>query len=227
MKSRFFLPLWILFSFPFLYGQPDGFKPLFNGVDLEGWWGLSTENPASWINLSPSELAEKRNKSLENIHKHWHVEDGILINDGKGLYLTTLENFSDFELRLEYNTVAKADSGVYLRGYPQVQIWDTTEAGGKWRYGAKAGSGGLWNNRPKKGWSPLVHADKPFGEWNSLKIRMIGTDVSVWLNHQQVIDQAPLLNYWKKAGPILPEGPIQLQTHGGEIRWKNLFIQEV
>ena len=130
MKSRFFLPLWILFSFPFLYGQPDGFKPLFNGVDLEGWWGLSTENPASWMNLSPSELAEKRNKSLENINKHWHVEDGILINDGKGLYLTTLENFSDFELRLEYNTVAKADSGVYLRGYPQVQIWDTTEAGG-------------------------------------------------------------------------------------------------
>jgi hypothetical protein len=164
---------------------------------------------------------------LENINKHWHVEDGILINDGKGLYLTTLENFSDFELRLEYNTVAKADSGVYLRGYPQVQIWDTTEAGGKWRYGAKAGSGGLWNNRPKKGWSPLVHADKPFGEWNSLKIRMIGTDVSVWLNNQQVVDEAPLLNYWKKAGPILPEGPIQLQTHGGEIRWKNLFIQEV
>jgi hypothetical protein len=215
---------------PFLsssYGQPKGFKKLFNGVDLTGWWGLSTENPASWINLPKNELEKKQEDSLTDINKHWKVEGGILVNDGHGLYLTTLENFSDFTLILDYNTVAQADSGVYLRGYPQVQIWDTTESGGKWRYGAKDGSGGLWNNRPKEGWSPLVHADLPFGEWNRLKIQMVGDKVSVWLNDKLVVDQSTLLNYWKKSGPILPSGPIQLQTHGGEIRWRNIFIKEI
>ena len=118
------------------------------------------------------------------------MENEELINDGNGLYLTTIENFADFELHLEYKTVAKADSGIYLRGYPQVQIWDTTEAGGKWKYGAQKGSGGLWNNRPGKGWAPLTHADKPFGEWNHFRIIMKGIKVSVWLNQTLVVDEA-------------------------------------
>ena len=128
---------------------------------------------------------------------------------------------------IDYKTVPSADSGIYLRGYPQVQIWDTTEAGGKWRFGAMHGSGGLWNNRPKEGWSPLVHADKPFGQWNHFRIIMIGENVTIWLNKQLVVDHADLLNYWKKSGPIIEKGPIQLQTHGGEIRWRNIYIKEV
>ena len=227
MKFQLLLLIVFLSLFQSSYGQPNGFRNLFNGADLTGWWGLSTENPASWINLPKSELAKKQKDSLLDIQKHWRVEEGILINDGHGLYLTTLDHFSDFILLLDYKTVAKADSGVYLRGYPQVQIWDTTESGGKWRFGAKAGSGGLWNNRPKEGWAPLVHADLPFGEWNGLKIQMIGDTVSVWLNEKLVVDQSTLFNYWKKSGPILPSGPIQLQTHGGEIRWRNIFIKEI
>ena len=102
--------------------QAKGYKALFNGKNLEGWWGLGTVNPSSWINLPLEKLAEKRKNSLPDIQKHWSVQNGELINDGSGLYLTTIENFSDFELLLDYKTVPLADSGVYLKGYPQVQI---------------------------------------------------------------------------------------------------------
>ena len=172
--------------------------------------GLGLKNPENWINLPENELLKKRNDSLIDIKKHSHVENEELINDGNGLYLTTIENFADFELHLEYKTVAKADSGIYLRGYPQVQIWDTTEAGGKWKYGAQKGSGGLWNNRPGKGWAPLTHADKPFGEWNHFRIIMKGIKVSVWLNQTLVVDEAPLVNYWHRKnskGRLLKRAP--------------------
>jgi hypothetical protein len=56
---------------------------------------------------------------------------------------------------------------------------------------------------------------------------MVGDKVTVWLNDKLVVDQSTLLNYWKKSGTILPAGPIQLQTHGGEIRWRNIFIKEI
>jgi len=207
--------------------KPEGFTALFNGKNLEGWWGLGTENPAVWMNLSEGKLSGKKQDSLADIKKHWRVENGELVNDGKGLYLTTEKYFRDFELHLDYKTVPLADSGIYLRGMPQVQIWDTTEEGGKWRFGAEHGSGGLWNNRPKEGWKPLVHADKPFGEWNHFQIIMRGDRVTVFLNEKLVVDNAHLVNYWAKKGPVVEKGPIQLQTHGGEIRWKDIFLREL
>ncbi len=207
---------------------PDGFTALFNGRDLDGWWGLKTENPAKWMALSPEKLAAKKKKSIADIKKHWSVEGDELVNDGKGLYLSTGKNYRDFELRLEYKTVAKADSGIYLRGIPQVQIWDSTEAGGKWKHGADKGSGGLWNNRKgSPGKDPLVLADKPFGEWNSVRIIMVGETVTVWLNEKLVVDHARLENYFNRKGKVPETGPIQLQTHGGEIRWRNVFVREI
>ena len=74
-------------------------------------------------------------------------ENGELVNDGNGPFATTERDYGDIELRLEYRTVAKADSGIYLRGTPQVQIWDTTEAGGKWKQGADKGSGACGTTR--------------------------------------------------------------------------------
>ncbi len=228
MKSFFSLALFLCLQV-LSFAQPEGFTSLFNGKNLHGWWGLDTVNPESWINLPEEDLAQKRANSLTDIQKHWRVENQELVNDGKGLYLTTIQNFSDFELQLEYKTVPLADSGIYLRGYPQVQIWDTTEAGGKWRFGAEKGSGGLWNNRPGDGWQPLVHADKPFGEWNHFRIIMKGDRVTIYLNQQLVVEDAVLVNYWHKKPKkrILSEGPIQLQTHGGEIRWRNLYLKEL
>jgi hypothetical protein len=207
--------------------SPDGFSALFNGHDLSGWWGLKTEDPAKWMALPPEELAAKKAASLKDIQKHWRVEDGVLVNDGKGLYLSTEKNYADFELRLEYKTVALADSGVYLRGIPQVQIWDYTEKK-KFKLGADKGSGGLWNNKKNpEGKNPRVLADKPFGQWNSMRILMVGERVTVHLNDQLVVDHARMENYFDKKGPVPRTGPIQLQTHGGEISWRNLYIREI
>ena len=132
------------------------------------------------------------------------------------------------ELRLEYRTVAKADSGIYLRGNPQIQIWDTTEAGGKWNLGAQSGSGGLWNNSPgAPGKDPLVKADKPFGQWNSVRIVQVGERTWVWLNDKATVVGARMENYWDRKVPLWPTGPIQLQTHGGEIRWRNIMGRDI
>jgi hypothetical protein len=155
------------------------------------------------------------------------------VNDGQGLYLTTDKDYGDFELLVEYKALPLGDSGIYLRGVPQVQIWDSTEET-KFKLGADKGSGGLWNNEAgSPGKDPLVKADKPFGEWNTFRIVMVGSRVSVWLNEKLVVDHAVLENYFDKKKPaaerqpILAKGPIQLQTHGSEIRWRNVFLREI
>jgi hypothetical protein len=207
---------------------PPGFTALFNGKDLEGWHGMGGDDPRKILDMSPEDRAKKRAASLDDVRKHWRVENGELVNDGDGLYLTTDKDYGDFELRLEYKTVALADSGIYLRGMPQVQIWDTTKEGGKWDLGADRGSGGLWNNSPgAPGKDPLVKADRPFGEWNSIRILMVGSRVTVHLNDQLVVDGAILENLWDRAVPIPARGPIELQTHGGEIRWRNVVLREI
>lgn len=207
---------------------PEGFTALFNGKDLSGWWGLGTEDPAKWMALTAEKLAEKKAKSLVDIKKHWRVDGDDLVNDGHGLFLTTEKNYGDFELRLEYKTVAKADSGIYLRAIPQVQIWDTTKVGGKWKIGADKGSGGLWNNpKGSPGRDPLVLADKPFGEWNSVRVLIAGEIVTVYLNDKLVVDHAKMQNFFNKKGPMPEVGPIQLQTHGGAITWRNVIVREI
>jgi len=206
---------------------PKGFTALFNEKDLSGWWGLKTEDPAKWKALSAGKLAEKKAASLKDIAQHWSVNGEELVNDGHGLYLSTQKNYGDFEFLVDYKTVPKADSGIYLRGIPQVQIWDSTEEA-KFNIGANKGSGGLWNNsKGAPGKDPLVLADKPFGQWNSFRIIMVGERVSVWLNGKLLIDHARMENYFNRKGQIPRTGPIQLQTHGGEIRWRNVFIREI
>jgi len=203
---------------------PDGFTALFNGSDLSGWHG---DNPHE--TAKAKDRAQSLAKQQAEFLKQWSIQDGALYNDGHGPYATTDKDYGDFELMLEYKTVAKADSGIYLRGNPQVQIWDHTKAGGKWRHGADKGSGGLWNNaRGAAGKDPLVCADRPFGEWNQVHIRMLGCRVWVRLNEQLVVDGAHMRNYWSKGRtPIQARGPIHLQTHGGPIHWRNIFIREI
>jgi hypothetical protein len=152
------------------------------------------------------------------------------VNDGRGPYATTQGEFGDIELCIEYKTVAKADSGIYLRGTPQIQIWDYTKAGGKWDRNADKGSGGLHNNSADTtGKFPLVLADKPFGQWNRFRITQIGSRTTVLLNDKLVVDNAIMENYWdrRRLTPLRPRGPIHLQTHGGEIRWRNVFLREI
>ncbi len=202
---------------------PQGFKTLFNGQDLTGWHGRPHLDPREWDKVA----SEKRTEWLDDMKAHWTVNDGALVNDGHGVYLTTNEEYGDIELFIDYKTVPKADSGIYLRGTPQVQIWDSTEAA-KFNLGANKGSGALWNNSAgAPGKDPLALADKAFGEWNTLRILQIGARTSVWLNGKQVVDHATMENFWDRSSPLFAKGVIQLQTHGGEIQWRNLFIREI
>ena len=209
---------------------PEGFVALFNGKDLAGWHGMPNRE------IDPRELAKMpeadRSKLVEDwaarTNDHWTVQDGDLVNDGKGAYLSTDREFADIEFLIDYKTVAKADSGIYLRNTPQVQIWDYTLEGGKFNLGADKGSGGLWNNSPgAAGKDPFVLADKPFGEWNRLRIIQVGARTTVFLNDKLVVDQAIMENYFNRKGPLFAKGPIQFQTHGGEIRWKNIYLREI
>ena len=207
---------------------PAGFTALFNGRDLSEWQGRREIDPRKLAALPNDERATLQAEDDAAFRKHWRVENGELVNDGKGPYATTRRDYGDIELRLEYRTVARADSGIYLRGTPQVQIWDTTEAGGKWKVGANKGSGALWNNSPgAPGKDPLAHADKPFGEWNSLRIVQAGERTWVWLNDTLTVDGARMENFWDRKAPLPPTGPIQLQTHGGEIRWRCVYVREL
>jgi hypothetical protein len=208
---------------------PAGYRTLFNGRDLSGWTALETQDPRVTSALSAEEKQKLLSAGEAAMKKFWRVEDGVIVNDGEGPFLSTLEDFGDFELWIDYKTVAQADSGIYLKATPQVQIWDFTEAGGKWNIGADKGSGGLWNNSPgAAGKDPLVLADKPFGEWNRFRIRQIGSRTSIWLNDKLVVDHAVMENYWgDRKLPLVAKGPIQLQTHGGQICWKNIFVREI
>ena len=221
----------LCFSIP-TYAQkqnrpPEGFTALFNGENLDGWFGLGHFSPIELGKMSDEDRAKKKADGFADAKKHWTVENGELVNDGKGAYLTTEKEFTDYELWIDYKTVAKADSGIYLKGNPQVQIWDFTEAGGKWNIGADKGSGGLWNNsKGAKGKDPMHLADKPFGEWNRFRIIQVGATTSVWLNDKLIVDHAIMENFWDRKSPLFRSGFIQLQTHGGEIRWRNIFIKE-
>ena len=224
---------------------PAGFTALFDGRQISGWFGWGTKDPRDVLEATPEQFANYKKQSVEggtdakgkaredHVNAHWKVENGELVNDGKGLYLTTEKDYGDIELLVDYKMLPKGDSGIYLRGVPQVQIWDYTETS-KFPLGADKGSGGLWNNeKGSPGRDPLVLADKPFGEWNHFRILMVGSRVTVWLNEKLVVDHAILENYFdkklpqEKRRPILPKSFIQLQTHGSEIRWKNLFVREI
>jgi acetyl esterase/lipase len=206
---------------------PEGFRALFNGKDLTGWYGL---NPHSVAKLEGEKREAALKKMREEFAERWRVENGELVNVGTGPYATTEEELGDIELLIEYKTVPHADSGVYLRGMPQVQIWDVNQVFDPAKPDRRPhlGSGGLFNNTPKTlGRDPIMMADKPFGEWNALRIRQIGARTWVTLNTRVVVEGAVMENYADRTKLLPEKGPIMLQTHGGEIRWRNIFVREI
>lgn len=217
-----------LLSLPLFAEKPtEGFRSLFNGKDLSGWHGL---NPHQGPKLTGEKKAADLAKQRADFPQHWRVENGELVNAGTGPYATTDESFGDIELRIEYKTVAKADSGIYLRGAPQVQIWDLNQVFDPKKPDRKPhlGSGGLFNNTlGSPGRDPLVIADKPFGEWNTFRIVQQGDVTTIWLNGKLVVDHAKMESYWDRTQPLPAKGPIMLQTHGGEIRWRKIVVRSL
>jgi len=201
---------------------PEGFVALFNGKDLTGWKGLlasPNDNPIKRARLSSEALAKEQAKADAHMRKHWAVKDGILKFDGGGHSLATIKDYGDFEMWVDWKVLyPRGDSGLYLRGTPQVQIWDP----GQW----KIGSGGLYNNK-KNPSKPTSIADNPIGQWNTFYIKMVGERVTVILNDTLVVDNVILENYWDRKQPIFPSEQIELQCHGNPIDFRNIYIREI
>jgi len=171
---------------------PEGFTSLFNGKDLSMWQNAGKQ-------------------------PEWTVENGLIHYTGKGgKNLATAKSYTDFEMWADWKITKGGESGIYLRGKPQVQIWDNEE-----------GSGGLFTNKKgSDGQSPLYtkkeRKDKKTGAWNTFYIKMVGSKVTVALNDVIVVDNAVFLD-----GKIPAEGPIELQAHGTPVWFRNVFVREI
>ncbi len=198
---------------------PEGFTALFNGKDLEGWKGLAkVDNPEQRAALPEAERKTLQDEADADMRANWKIEDGTLVFSGKGRSLCTARDYADFEMYVDWKIKDKGDSGIYLRGSPQVQIWDPA----MW----PQGSGGLYNNQ-KNPKDPSECADNPIGQWNRFFIRMVGEKVTVVLNGVTVVDNVILENYWNRAIPIFPSGQIELQNHGNTLWFRNVYLREL
>jgi hypothetical protein len=203
---------------------PAGYIALFNGRDLTGWKGLMKgplDNPFKRAEASAETLKEAQKEADEDMRKHWKVEDGALVFDGKGRSLVAAKDYGDFEMYVDWKILPHGDSGIYVRGTPQIQIWDPSD-----KPASGVGSGGLYNNK-KHPSTPSKKADKPIGEWNTFWIKMVGDKVWVKLNGEMVVDSVVLENYWNYSKPLFPTGQIELQNHGNTLWFKNIYIKEL
>lgn len=199
----------------------NGWELLFNGKNLDGWKGL-VGNPISRAKMSADSLLKAEAVANVNAQNDWVVEDGLLIFTGHGDNLCTKKMYGDFEMYVDWKITAKGDAGIYLRGSPQVQIWDTSRR----EVGAQVGSGGLYNNQKNQS-KPTAVLDNKIGEWNTFHIIMKGERVTVYLNGQKVTDNVVLENYWDRKIPIFPKEAIELQAHGTYVAYRNIYVREL
>ncbi|MDR0748866.1 MAG: DUF1080 domain-containing protein [Tannerellaceae bacterium] len=203
----------------------EGFVSLFNGKDLTGWKGL-VENPLARAKMKPAQLEKAQVKADGQMRNDWKVEDGLLVFDGSGYdNICTVKQYGDFEMYVDWKLDPdgrEPDAGIYLRGAPQVQIWDTSRVNA----GAQVGSGGLYNNQRHES-KPLKVADNRLGEWNTMYIRMTGDRVTVRLNGELVTDNVILENFWDRKQPIFPVEQIELQAHGSKVYYRNIYVKEL
>lgn len=203
----------------------SGFVPLFNGKDLSGWKGLVAD-PIKRAKMDAKTLADAQLKADEKMRESWKVVNGELQFVGHGDNIVTKKKYGDFEMLVDWKIIddgkQEGDAGIYLRGTPQVQIWDNARV----KVGAQVGSGGLYNNQVHES-KPLKVADKKLGEWNSFHIIMKADRVTVYLNGELVTDNVILENYWDRKLPIFSEEQIELQAHGSPVAYRNIYIKEL
>ena len=199
----------------------NGFASLFNGNDLTGWKAL-VGNPITRAKMSATELQNEQKLANEKTKGDWIAKDGLLIFTGHGENLATEKKYGDFDMYVDWKITQQGDAGIYLRGTPQVQIWDTSRR----EAGAQVGSGGLYNNQKNQS-KPLVVADNPIGQWNTFHIIMKGEKVTVYLNGVLVTDNTTLENYWDRSLPIFSKEQIELQAHGTYVAYRNIYLKEI
>ena len=203
MKERkHFLLAAVLLASTLLTAQTS----LFNGKDLTGWKTYGTEK--------------------------WYVEDGLLVcesgPDKAYGYLATEKHYKDFELNLEFKQEANGNSGVFIRSTiegTKITGWQVEVAQKRTSEKGDA-TGGIYESYGR-GWliKPDMEKDENLkvGEWNKMKIRVVGDEVTTWLNGVQMVTLSD-----EKIGK--GEGSIALQIHDGggiKVRWRNLKIEEL
>jgi HEAT repeat protein len=204
----------------------EGFVPIYNGKDLTGWKGLVAD-PIKRSKMDAATLASAQEKADAAAIESWKVlKNGDLHFASKGNNLATVKKYGDFEMLVDWKIIddkkGEGDAGIYLRGTPQVQIWDNARV----KVGAQVGSGGLYNNKVHES-KPLKVADNKLDEWNTFRILMIGDRVTVYLNGQLVTDNVILENYWDRNLPIFAEEQIELQAHGSPVSYRDIYIREI
>ena len=203
----------------------EGFVSIFNSKDLTGWKGL-VENPIKRSKMEGWQLVEAQKKADEVMRQDWTVQDGCLTYIGHGYdNICTVKNYKDFEMYVDWRldpNGKEPDAGIYLRGTPQVQIWDIART----NVGAQVGSGGLYNNQKNES-KPLQVADNPLGEWNSFYIKMVGERVTVLLNGVKVVDNVVMENYWDRSQPIPACDQIEMQAHGSLVNFRDIYVREI
>ncbi|MEP7143939.1 MAG: DUF1080 domain-containing protein [Ferruginibacter sp.] len=198
-----------------------GYEALFNGKDLSGWKGL-VGNPVLRAKMNADTLKAEQEKADKIMKEGWSAKNGLLVFGGHGENLCTQKQYGDFEMLVDWKITAQGDAGIYLRGSPQVQIWDTSRVD----VGAQVGSGGLYNNQKNES-KPLLLADNAIGEWNNFHIIMRGDKVTVFLNGKLVTDHTILENYWDRALPIFSKEQLELQAHGTYVAYRNIYLREL
>jgi len=201
--------------------EEAGFVSMFKGTDLSGWQGLATD-PVTKAGLSEKKLQKLQDEANEKLVENWSVRDNCIVFNGDGSNLCSIKEYGSFEMVVDWRITKKGDSGIYLRGTPQVQIWDTTRV----EAGAQVGSGGLYNNKVHES-IPLLVADNPIGDWNTFRIIMIDEKVTVYLNGLLVVDNVVMENYWDRSIPIYPKGSIELQAHGTDLAFRDIYVKEL
>jgi hypothetical protein len=181
-----------------------GFRSRFNGRDLTGWEGVTSDASASW-----------------------KVEDGNLVCTGhKGTWLRSREQFGDFNLRFEYRLLPGGNSGIYLRvpadgahregGGAEVQLLD--DAAGEYRkLRPDQYCGSIYRVAPA-----APGASRPAGQWNTMEINCRGTSYRVVHNGVVVLDVSAA--DYPELGRRFVHGYLGLQNHSEEVWFRNLRI---
>lgn len=208
------------------YGEPI---TLFNGRDLEGWKVFGGARWASLKDLNkPGSEVQGWTPEEQDVASGWSVRDGILVNDpiqeeGKPHIpygnLVTTGAWEDFNLTLEVNVPKNGNSGVYLRGIYEVQVLDS--------HGKEPNChhmGAIYGRI-----TPLVSAEKPAGEWQTLDITLLDRHVTVRLNGELIVDNEPLVGctggaLWSDES--LP-GPIYLQGDHTAVYYRNIVLRPI
>ena len=202
-----------------------GFVAIFNGKDLSGWKGL-VGNPISRDKMKPAQLEKEQIIANEQMHRDWKVEGESIVYFGSGYNnLCTKKQYGDFEMYIDWMLDPNGnepDGGIYLRGTPQVQIWDISRT----EVGAQVGSGGLYNNLINAS-TPMRVADNKLGEWNTFYIKMVGDRVTVKLNGEIVVNNVILENYWDRSLPVPIVEQLELQAHGSKVYYRNIYVKEL